>query len=196
MEITASLIKELRDKTGAGMMECKSVLTESQGNLEQAEELLKKRGLARASKLATRETKQGLIDTYVHGGRIGAMIEVNCETDFVSRNEGFRELTHELAMQIAAANPQFVDRDSIPAEMLEQMRSEFTAQAAAEGKPERVREQIVQGRLDKYFQEVCLLEQPWVKEPERPVGDLVKQFSAKTGENVRVNRFARFVLGE
>ena len=195
MAITAALIKQLRDKTGAGMMECKTVLTEADGDLDKAEELLKKRGQARASKLSTRETKQGLIDTYIHGGRIGAMIEINCETDFVSRTDGFRELVHELAMQVAATNPQFVDRDAIPADTQERLRAEFTDAAQAEGKPERVLDQIVQGKLDKHFQEVCLLEQPWVKEPERTVGDLVKQFSAKTGENVRVSRFTRYELG-
>jgi len=196
MEITATLIKQLRDKTGAGVMDCKSVLSEAQGDLDKAEGLLRKRGQAKMSKMAGRETKQGLIDSYVHGGRLGALLELNCETDFVARTDGFRELAHELAMHIAAANPRYVDRDSIPADELETRRAEFAAEAKAEGKPERVLDQIVQGKLDKYLQELCLMDQPWVKASDQTVGDLVREYAAKTGENVRVGRFARFVLGE
>ncbi len=140
--------------------------------------------------------KEGLIDSYIHGGRLGALVEVNCETDFVARTDGFRDLVHEIAMQVAASNPLYVDRAAIPAEVLEARRAQFVAEAAAEGKPERVIDQIVQGKLDKYFQEVCLLDQPWVKEIDRSVGDLVREFAAKTGEHVRIGRFARFVLGE
>jgi len=196
MEITATLIKQLRDKTGAGVMDCKSVLSEAQGDLDKAEGLLRKRGQAKMNKMAGRETKQGLIDSYVHGGRLGALLELNCETDFVARTDGFRELAHDLAMHIAAANPRYVDRDSIPADELEARRAEFTAEAKAEGKPERVLDQIVQGKLDKYLQELCLMDQPWVKASDQTVGDLVREYAAKTGENVRVGRFARFVLGE
>ncbi len=196
MEITATLIKQLRDKTGAGVMDCKSVLSEAQGDLDKAEGLLRKRGQAKMNKMAGRETKQGLIDSYVHGGRLGALLELNCETDFVARTDGFRELAHELAMHIAAANPRYVDRDSIPADELETRRAEFTAEAKAEGKPESELDQTVQSKLDKYLQELCLMDQPWVKASNQTVGDLVREYAAKTGENVRVGRFARFVLGE
>lgn len=196
MEITATLIKQLRDKTGAGVMDCKSVLSEAQGDLDKAEGLLRKRGQAKMNKMAGRETKQGLIDSYVHGGRLGALLELNCETDFVARTDGFRELAHELSMHIAAANPRYVDRDSIPADELEARRAEFTAEAKAEGKPESDLDQTVQSKLDKYLQELCLMDQPWVKASDQTVGDLVREYAAKTGENVRVGRFARFVLGE
>ncbi len=196
MEITATLIKQLRDKTGAGVMDCKSVLSEAQGDLDKAEGLLRKRGQAKMNKMAGRETKQGLIDSYVHGGRLGALLELNCETDFVARTDGFRELAHELSMHIVAANPRYVDRDSIPADELEARRAEFTAEAKAEGKPESELDQTVQSKLDKYLQELCLMDQPWVKVSNQTVGDLVREYAAKTGENVRVGRFARFVLGE
>jgi elongation factor Ts len=196
MQVTPTLIKQLRDKTGAGMMECKTVLTESEGDLGRAEELLRKRGLARAEKLSTRQAKQGLIDAYVHGGRLGALVELNCETDFVAHTDEFRAVAHDVAMHVAAANPQYLDRDAIPAEILEGRRAEFTDQARADGKPEEAVEPAVQDQLEAYFKEVCLVDQPWVKDAGRTVGALVKALSAKTGENVRVGRFARFMLGE
>jgi elongation factor Ts len=180
MQVTPALIKQLRDQTGAGMMECKTVLTEADGDLDKAAGLLRTRGLARAEKLSGRQAKQGLIDAYIHGGRLGALVELNCETDFVARTDAFREVAHDLAMHIAAANPQYVDRSAIPAEILEERRAEYGDEA----------------KLETFFQEVCLVDQPWIKDARRTIGDLVKELAAKTGENVRVGRFARFALGE
>ncbi|MGE5484268.1 MAG: translation elongation factor Ts [Ignavibacteriales bacterium] len=195
--VEASLVKQLRDKTGAGMMDCKKALAECDSDMEKAVEWLRQKGLAQAAKKAGRTASQGIVDSYIHlGGRIGVLIEVNCETDFVARNDEFKSLVHDLAMQVAAANPKYISRDDVPAEALEKEREIQRARALEEGKPAAVVDRIVAGRMDKFFQEVCLLEQPFIREQDTKVEDLIKQKIARTGENIRVARFARFELGE
>lgn len=196
-EITAQLVKQLRDRTGAGMMECKSALTESKGDLAEAEVILRKRGIASASKKSARATKQGMIGAYIHpGAQLGVLIEVNCESDFVARTGDFQELVHDLAMQIAAADPQFIRREDVTAEALAKEKEIQRARALAEGKPEKIIEKVIEGRLNKFYEEICLLEQPFIKEPQRTVRQLVTDAVAQLGENVVVRRFARFQLGE
>jgi elongation factor Ts len=183
-EITAQLVKELRDRTGAGMMECKSALKEANGDLGEAETVLRKRGIASAGKKASRATKQGLIGTYIHhGGQLGVMVEVNCESDFVARTDDFQELVHDIAMHIAAADPQFIRKEDVTAEALEKERDIARARALNEGKPEKVIDRIVEGRIAKYYEEVCLYEQPFVKENTLTVDQLIKTKIAKLGEN-------------
>ncbi|MDH7576730.1 MAG: translation elongation factor Ts [Bacillota bacterium] len=195
--IKANLVKELRERTGAGMMDCKKALMETDGDLEKAIIYLRERGLAAAAKKAGRLAKEGRIEAYIHaGGRLGVLIEVNCETDFVAKTEDYQSLCRELAMQVAASNPLYVDRNDIPPDQLEKEREILRTQAVNEGKPEKVIEKIVSGRLEKYFQEVCLLEQPYIRDPERSVKDLVNEFIARLGENIVVRRFCRFRLGE
>ena len=196
-EIAASLVKELRERTGAGMMDCKRALQEASGSLEEAEIVLRKKGVAAAAKKASRATRQGLIGTYVHpGAQLGVMIEVNCETDFVARTDDFQQLVHDLAMQVAAADPRYVRREEVPEEVLAQEREIARDRALAEGKPAKVVDRIVDGRLNKFYEEVCLLEQPFIKENTTTVQELIKQLIAKLGENVTVARFARFKIGE
>jgi elongation factor Ts len=196
-EIAASLVKELRERTGAGMMDCKRALQEASGSLEEAEIVLRKKGVAAAAKKASRATRQGLIGTYVHpGAQLGVMIEVNCETDFVARTDDFQQLVHDLAMQVAAADPRYVRREEVPEEVLDQEREIARDRALAEGKPAKVVDRIVDGRLNKFYEEVCLLEQPFIKENTTTVQELIKQLIAKLGENVTVARFARFKIGE
>jgi elongation factor Ts len=195
--ITAQQVKALREKTGAGMMECKRALEDAGGDMERAVDLLRQRGLAQAAKKAGRRAEEGLIASYVHGGgRIGVLVEVNCETDFVAATEDFRTLAHDLAMHIAAARPRWVERADVPEEDLRRERAVLTAQAEAEGKPPAIVERIVEGRLNKFFQETCLLEQPFVKNPDQTVGDLIREHTARLGENIRVRRFVRFERGE
>ncbi|MGI9952010.1 translation elongation factor Ts [Moorellaceae bacterium AZ2] len=195
--ISAADVKELRSRTGAGMMDCKRALEETGGDMEKAVEYLRMKGLAAAAKKAGRATREGVVDAYIHGGgRIGVLIEVNCETDFVARTEEFRELVHDLAMQVAAARPQYVRREDVPQEVVEKEKSILRAQALNEGKPEKVIDKIVEGRLEKFYQEACLLEQPFIKDMERTVKDLVAEKIAKLGENIEVRRFVRFELGE
>jgi len=197
MEINAQLVKQLRDRTGAGMMECKSALVESKGDIGEAEVVLRKRGIASASKKATRSTKQGVIGTYVHpGSQLGVMLEVNCESDFVARTDDFQELVHDLAMQIAAADPQFIRKEDVTQAALDKEREIQKARALAEGKPEKMVDKIVEGRLSKFFEEVCLYEQPFIKENTTTVADLVKSKIAKLGENISVSRFVRFKVGD
>ena len=196
-EITATLVKQLRERTGAGMMECKNALTEAKGDLSEAEVVLRKRGIASASKKATRATKQGLIGTYIHhGGQLGVLVEVNCESDFVARTDDFQELVHDIAMHIAAADPRFIRKEDVTADVLEKERDIHKARALAEGKPEKMIEKITEGRLNKFYEEICLLEQPFVKEATLSVGQLVKTKIAKLGENITIARFVRFKVGD
>ncbi len=196
-EITAQLVKQLRERTGAGMMECKSALTEALGDLSEAEVVLRKRGIASAAKKATRATKQGLIASYIHpGSQLGVLVEVNCESDFVARTEEFQNLVHDVAMQIAAADPQFIRREDVTQAVLDQERDIQKARALAEGKPEKIVDKIVEGRMSKFYEEICLLDQPFIKENTLTVGQLIATKIAKTGENISVARFTRFKLGE
>ena len=195
--ITADQVKQLREKTGAGMMECKAALAEANGNMEEAITILRKRGLAQAAKRAGRATAQGLITSYIHlGGKIGVLVEVNCETDFVARTDDFQTLAKEIAMHIAAADPKFVRREEIPAETLDKEREIYRAQFAGSGKPANVIEKIIDGKLESYYAQACLLDQPSVRDPNITISQMVAAATAKTGENVAVARFARFKLGE
>jgi elongation factor Ts len=195
--ITTDMVKLLRDKTGAGMMDCKAALTEAGGDMDKAIEILRKKGLASAAKRAGRATNNGLIGHYIHmGGKVGVLVEVNCETDFVARTDDFQTLAKEVAMHIAAADPKFVRRDDIPAEVLEKEREIYRAQFAGSGKPANVIEKIVDGKLESYYAQVCLLDQPSVRDPNVTIQQMVSAATAKTGENVTISRFARFKLGE
>jgi elongation factor Ts len=196
-EITAQLVKELRERTGAGMMECKSALMEANGDVGNAEVVLRKRGIAAASKKSARATRQGLIGSYIHhGGQLGVMVEVNCESDFVARTDDFQELVHDIAMHIAAADPRFIRKEDVDAATLAQERDIQRARALNEGKPEKMVDKIVEGRLAKFYEENCLLEQPFVKEATLSVGQLIKTRIATLGENITVARFARFKVGD
>ena len=196
-EITAQLVKELRERTGAGMMECKSALKEAGGDIAEAEVVLRKRGIASAGKKSARATRQGLIGSYIHhGGQLGVMVEINCESDFVARTDDFQELVHDIAMHIAAADPQFIRKEDVTEAALEKERDIQRARALNEGKPEKMVDKIVEGRMAKYFEEVCLLEQPFVKEASISVGSLIKTKIAKLGENITVARFVRFKVGD
>ncbi len=197
MEINAQMVKQLRDRTGAGMMECKSALVEAKGDPVEAEVVLRKRGIASASKKSSRTTKQGVIASYIHpGAQLGVLVEVNCESDFVARTGDFQTLVHDLAMQIAAADPQFIRKEDVTPAALEKEREIHKARALGEGKPEKVVEKIVEGRLHKYYEEVCLYEQPFIKENTTTVADLIKTKIAKLGENISVTRFTRFKVGD
>jgi elongation factor Ts len=194
--ITADLVKQLRERTGVGMMECKKALAESAGDLEKAVDALRKSGAAKAEKRAGREAREGLVEAYIHpGNRVGVLIEVNCETDFVARTPEFQELVRNLAMQVAAAGAEFVRREEVPAERVEREREIFRAQLEGQGKPAAILDKIVDGKLQKFFAEVCLLEQPYIRDDKIMVGDLVREASGKTGENIVVRRFSRFRLG-
>jgi len=197
MEITAALVKDLRERTGAGMMECKRALQEAKGDIGEAEVVLRKRGISSAGKKAGRVTKQGLIGTYIHaGGQLGVMVEVNCESDFVARTDVFQELVHDVAMHIAAADPRYLRREDVPAAVLEKEKEIARARALLEGKPEKILDRIVEGRLGKFYEEVCLLDQPFVKEATLTIDQLVKPKVAKLGENITVSRFTRFKVGD
>jgi elongation factor Ts len=196
-EITAQLVKQLRDRTGAGMMECKKALTEANGDLAEGEIVLRKRGIASASKKASRVTKQGVIGTYIHpGAQLGVMVEVNCESDFVARTDDFQELVHDIAMQIAAADPQFVRKEEVTEEVMQKEREIYRARAANEGKPEKMLDKIVEGRMAKYYEEVCLYEQPFIKDNTTTIGQMIATKIAKVGENMGVARFVRFKVGD
>lgn len=195
--VRAEDVRNLRDKTGAGMMDCKRALVEVDGDFEKAVNLLREKGLAKAAKKADRIASEGLVVSYIHGnGRIGVLLEVNCETDFVARNEEFKGMCHDIAMQVAAANPEYISRDEIPAEILENEKSILRAQALNEGKPEKIVEKMVEGRIEKFYQENCLLDQAFIKDPDKSVQQYVNEVIAMIGENMNVRRFARFVLGE
>ena len=197
MAITADQVKQLRDKTGAGMMECKAALTEANGNIEEAVTLLRKRGLAQAAKRAGRTTAQGLITSYLHmGGKIGVLVEVNCESDFVARTDDFQNLAKDVAMHIAAADPKWVRREDVPAEAVEKEKGIYRAQMESSGKPANVIDKIIEGKLGSFYSQFVLLDQPFVRDDKVTISQLVAQASAKTGENIQVSRFARMRVGE
>ncbi len=197
MEISAAQVKQLREATGAGVLDCRKALAENNGDFDKAVAYLREKGLAAAAKKAGREAREGVVELYAHGGgRVGVMVEVNCETDFVARTEQFRAFAHDLALQVAAANPRYMDVADVPAEVLESEKTIARNRAKEEGKPEKVWDKIVDGRLEKFYQEVCLLKQPFVKEEKLTVSDLLKQTISTIGENVIIRRFARWELGE
>lgn len=196
MSITAAMVKELREKTGAGMMDCKKALEDSDGNMEKAIELLREKGLAKAAKKSGRIAAEGLVDSYIHGGRIGVLVEVNSETDFVAKNDEFKKFVRDIAMQVAAANPQYIRREEVSAESIQKEKEILRAQALNEGKPEKIVDKMVEGRIEKYFKEVCLLEQGFIRDPEITIQDLLNQMIAKIGENLSIRRFVRFEVGE
>jgi len=196
-EISAQSVKQLRERTGAGMMECKKALVEAKGDAAEAETLLRKWGIASAAKKATRSTKQGTIGSYIHAGsQLGVLVEVNCESDFVARTDDFQDLVRDIAMHVAAADPLYVRREDVPGSLLEKEKDIQKARVIAEGKPEKVADKIVEGRMSKFYEEICLYEQPFVKEPTITVEQLIKSKVAKLGENISVARFARFKVGE
>jgi elongation factor Ts len=196
-DINAALVKQLRDATGAGMMECKAALVEAKGNLDDAITILRKRGLAQATKKAGRSTNDGLIGSYIHmGGRIGVLVEVNCESDFVARTDDFQNLAREIAMHIAAANPQYVRREDVPADILERERGIYRSQMEGQNKPAAVIDKIIEGKLNSFYEQVCLLDQPSIRDPKLTIGQIVQAAIAKMGENIAIPRFVRFKLGE
>ena len=197
MTIEAKIVKELRDKTGAGMMDCKNALKESDGDIENAIDFLRKAGVAKAEKKGSRDTKEGIVYSYIHaGGRLGVLIEVNCETDFVAKTEGFIDLTHNLAMQIAATNPIALDRESIPESVSSREKEIYADQARTSGKPENIIEKMVDGKMNKFFQENCLMEQAYIKDSEKKVSELLTESIATLGENITISRYVRFAVGE
>ncbi|MDD4080306.1 MAG: translation elongation factor Ts [Eubacteriales bacterium] len=197
MEITSAMVKELRERTQAGMMDCKKALIETNGDMDKAIEYLREKGLAANAKKAGRIASEGLVDSYIHlGGKIGVLVEVNCETDFVAKTDTFKNLCHDLALQIAASNPQFVSKEDVPQENLDKEREILRAQALNEGKPEKIVDRMVEGRIEKYFKEVCLLEQPFVKNPDITVQALVNDTALASGERISVRRFTRYERGE
>lgn len=196
-EITAALVKELRERTGAGMMDCKKALSATDGDLEKAIDFLREKGLAAAAKKAGRVAAEGLVEAYIHGGgRIGVLVEVNCETDFVAKTDAFKELVKDIAMHIAATNPSYLKREEVPTAELEHEQAVLAEQARNEGKPEKIIEKMVAGRIEKYYKEVCLMEQPFVKDPDKTISDLITESIAKIGENISIRRFSRYQLGE
>lgn len=196
-KIEASLVKELRERTGAGMMDCKKALNETSGDMEKAVEFLREKGLAAANKKAGRITSEGIVEAYIHGGgRIGVLVEINCESDFVAKTDEFRTLCRDVAMQIAAANPQYIVREDVPADIIQHEKDILRAQAINEGKPEKIIDKMVEGRLEKFFADVCLMEQPFIREGEMTVKQYVQSKIAATGENMTVRRFVRYQMGE
>ena len=195
--ITAEMVKELRERTGAGMMDCKKALNECDGNMDKAIDFLREKGLAAAAKKAGRVAAEGTVESYIHGGgRIGVLLELNCETDFVAKTEGFKTLAKDIAMQIAAANPAYVSRSEVPASIIEHERDILRVQALNEGKPAHIVEKMIDGRVEKYYKEVCLLEQPFIKDPDKTITQLITESISKIGENIAVRRFTRYQLGE
>ena len=197
MAITAAQVKELREATGVGMMECKKALTECDGNMEKAMEWLRKKGIASAEKKAGRVAAEGVVESYIHmGGRIGVLIEVNCETDFVAKTPEFKSFVRDIAMHIAAANPSFLDRTEVPNETLDKEREILRAQALNEGKPEKIVDRMVEGRVEKFYKEHCLVDQPFVKNPDMTIAQYVNERIQETGENIKIRRFVRYEMGE
>lgn len=196
MEITASMVKELRETTGAGMMDCKNALVEKNGNIEEAVKYLREKGIAKAAKKMDRIASEGIISSYIHGGRIGVIVEINSETDFVAKNAEFQEFGKDIAMQIAAANPLYVRVEEVPADAIEKEKEILRNQALNEGKPAQIVDKMVEGRIAKYYKEVCLLEQPFIKDPDKTIDQLLKEKIAVIGENLSIRRFARFEVGE
>jgi elongation factor Ts len=196
MAITASMVKELRERTGAGMMDCKKALQEANGDIEKAIEILRKKGLSKAAKKAGRVAAEGVVEAYIHGGRIGVLVEVNTETDFVAKNEEFRDFVKDVAMQIAAQNPKYVSREEVPADVIEKEKEILKEQALNEGKPEHIVEKMIEGRIEKFYKEVCLLEQPFIKDPDKTINELLTEKIARIGENIVIRRFVRYEVGE
>lgn len=196
MAITAGMVKELRERTQAGMMDCKKALEETNGDMEKAIDVLREKGLAKAAKKAGRVAAEGIIETYIHGGRIGVILELNSETDFVAKNLEFKAFGKDVAMQIAAQNPQYVSREEVPADVIEHERKILREQALNEGKPEHIVDKMIEGRVEKFYKEVCLLDQPFIKDDEKTVGQLLQALIAKLGENMQIRRFVRFEVGE
>ena len=197
MEVSANMVKQLREKTGAGFMDCKKALAETGGDVEKAVDYLRKRGVAAAAKKADRVVTDGAVGAYVHpGGKVGVLLEINCETDFVARNAEFQALLKDMAMQVAAANPRYVRREEVSAEESEREKSIYRQQALETGKPEKVIEKIIEGKMERFYSEVCLLEQPFIKDPDRKVSAVINDAIARLGENIQVRRFARYHLGE
>ena len=197
MNIDARLVKSLRDKTGAGMMDCKRALLESEGDIENAIDYLRKSGITKAEKKGSREPKEGVIYSYIHaGGRLGVLIELNCETDFVAKTDGFRELAHNISMQIAATNPIAIDKDFVDKRVISKEKEIYTEQAKSEGKPDNIIEKMVEGRIQKFFQESCLMQQTYIKDSDKKVADLFNETIATLGENISINRFSRFSIGD
>jgi len=196
VDITVQMVKELREATGAGVLDCREALQETEGDMEQAVAFLREKGMAAAAKRSEREADEGLIGSYIHAGnRVGGMVEVNCETDFVARTDEFQQLAHDLAMQVVAAKPAYLKREDVPAQVLEEQREIYRAQMADSGKPDNILDRIVEGKLEKFYEENCLMEQPFIKDPSVTVGELVKQKNALLGENIVVRRFARLEVG-
>lgn len=196
MKISASLIKELREKTGAGMMDCKKALAETDVNMDKAFDYLREKGLSSVAKKSSRITSEGLVDSYIHGGRIGVLIEVNSETDFVAKNDEFKRFVRDMAMQVAAVNPKYISREEVPEEELAHEREVLTEQARQEGKPEKIIEKMVEGRLEKFYEEIVLLDQKFIKDSDKKVKDILNDLIAKIGENIKIRRFVRFEVGE
>ena len=197
MSVDASVVKQLRDKTGAGMMDCKKALVETSGNIDKAIDFLRKSGIAKAEKKGDRTAKEGLVFSYIHhGGRLGVLVELNCETDFVAKTDGFSDLAHNIAMQVAATSPLTVKREDIDQPLLEKEKEIFTDQAKESGKPKEIIGKMVEGRLEKFYAESCLMEQQFIKDPDRKIGDLITDAVSTLGENIVINRFARFSVGE
>ena len=195
--VTAAMVKELRELTGAGMMDCKKALTETEGNIEKAVDFLREKGLAAAAKKAGRVAAEGVVETYVHGGgRIGVMVEINCETDFVAKTDDFKSLAHDIALQIAAKNPMVVRREEVSEEVLEHEREVLRAQALNEGKPANIVEKMIVGRIEKYYKEICLMEQEFIKDPDKTITQIINESISKIGENISIRRFTRYQLGE
>ncbi|MDD7731581.1 MAG: translation elongation factor Ts [Ezakiella sp.] len=195
-KISASLIKDLREKTGAGMLDCRNALQETDGDLEKAVDLLREKGLSKAAKKSSRIAAEGLVESYVHGGRIGVLVEVNSETDFVAKTDEFKDFVKDIAMQIAASSPKYVSRDEVPEEIVNHEKEVLTQQAMNEGKPQNIAEKMVEGRIEKFYKEIVLLEQPFIKDPDKTIETLLKEKIAKIGENIKIRRFVRFEVGE
>lgn len=196
MKVTSETVKELRERTQAGMMDCKNVLVETNGNIEKAIVLLREKGLSKAAKKSGRIASEGLVDAYIHGGRIGVLIEINSETDFVAKTDDFKNFVKDMAMQVAATNPRYVSREEVPENEIEKEREILTHQALNEGKPEHVVKKMVEGRLDKFFEQICLLDQNFIKNPDVKIRDLLNEKISKIGENIKIRRFVRYEVGE
>ena len=196
MAISAQLIKEIREKTGAGMMDCKKVLVETDGDIDKAIDLLREKGLASAEKKASRIASEGLVASYIHSGRIGVLVEVNSETDFVAKTDEFKEFVKDIAMQVAASNPEYLCEEDVPQEAIDKEKEVLIQQAINEGKPQNIAEKMVEGRMHKFYERVCLLDQPFIKDPSLTVNDLLKNKIAKIGENIKIRRFVRYEVGE
>lgn len=196
MKISASLVKELRERSGAGMLDCKNALVKTEGDIEKAIDLLREKGLSSAAKKSSRIASEGLVESYIHGGRIGVLVEVNSETDFVAKNDEFKEFVKDIAMQIAAANPKYISREEVPEEELEHEKTILTQQAINDGKPEHIAQKIVEGRMEKFYEGICLLDQDFIKDPDKKIRDLLNEKISKIGENIKIRRFARFEVGE